>query len=225
MNTDTQKIFDNISNWANMTRAERQNFLYALESAINTQKANKTIASAENEFYESKKKANDLKVFYDYHYTTSNGYTGLDVGGKRDKDLELSNQRLQAFVDEFYEWATENGIDVNYQREIGEKPWYRKKTGTPTTHYYADFKSSGQQLVNEYKSFIDWLTKSDAVKYAKLIEKYQEVVRDYESQLAKLNEIYKEANESLVAAALIQANIATSGGGSVSLLSANYEHL
>ena len=216
MKMSAQDIFDKLNNWANLSQEQRQEFLYKLEAAISSSIGNTTIAAAENDFYSASKSANDLRTFYDSHHNDKGIY------GKDKYNLDHSKQ--DAFKDEFLNWASATGVDVDYQKDKWVGGYTYKGEPVMYYDYYAAFKSTGQQLIDEYKSFIDWLTKADASKYANTIKEYQKIIRDYETQLAKINEVYREANENLTAAAIVSASIATSSG-SVNLLSANTDQL
>ena len=217
MKMSAQDIFDKLNNWANLSQEQRQEFLYKLEAAISSSIGNTTMAAAENDFYDASKKAINLRTFFDASHT----YGGQLKG--KDKYVTLEPGKYEAFL-EFGKWATANGVDVNYQNDSEYKDIWGRKEKEHVYDYRAEFKSTGQQLIDEYKSFIDWLTKADASKYANIIKEYQKIIRDYETQLAKINEIYREANENLTAAAIVSASIATSSG-SVNLLSANTDQL
>ena len=214
MDKTPQEVYDTINNWKDMTTEARSDFITKFNVALENLISSTTIAANENEFAKAQKKAKESRTVYKYHY---NGYNGSET-------VEGDANAFAALK----EWANENGVDIIFKNQTKTEKAnlqgyeYEKVTSIDRE---AAFTSEGEELVRQYKSFIDWMVNEDATKYSKLIEEYSRVVKDYEAQLAQIQEIYREANEHLAAAALLTANIATSGGGSVGVLSASYAQL
>lgn len=211
MKTTSQEVFDTLGNWTDLSAEERQTFVIGVQAAINSLKANKTINAAENELYTAYQDAQKYQHVYSYE-APSGDFLGSDV------PTERGHKEL---LEPFAQWMRATGEKATYTyttfRNIaGEELPDKIETA---------FNTEGKELVRQYKSFIEYLAKEDAVKYATIIEEYQKVVRDYEAQLAKINEIYKEANEYLAAAALLTAKISIPTGGSVNLLTATSAQL
>ena len=208
-----QEVYEKINNWGNMSAEERRSFLTDFNVALENLIGSTTIAASENKFAEAQKKAKESRTLYNYHYTSSSGATSegdemaylalRDWAARNGENAELVNRQV-------YDTRTIHGVTSTYLKSKDTK---------------AAFTSEGDELIRQYKSFIEWMTNEDAAKYSNLIEKYSKVVKDYEAQLAQIKEIYRDANEHLAAAALLSASIATSGGGSVGVLSANYAQL
>lgn len=207
---DPQKIYDKINDWVNLSEQERQEFVNAFEAAISASVGNTTLAAAENDFFDVSKKAEKMRELY---------YSKTRVINQSGQTFTTSRGNKEIF-DPFYAWAIENGVNVDY---VNKDQWH---TGTPsvTEEKKAAFTTTGQELINQYKSFIDYLAKKDVTKYANIIKQYEKVIQDYEANLAQINEIYREANENLVAAALVTSEIRTSNG-KTNLLTANMDQL
>lgn len=225
-----QAIYDLLNDWTNRTEEEHREFLSAFQAATETVVSAKEIAAAENKFYEHGSKAKGLTTVYTYKSSTNASGGGGAISSTGD------SQEVAALS----QWSRETGTDIINKSTFSsgsKNPFLRfleglsGGAGTSSSSEYGFKYQNIEDLIQQYKSYVEWLQKeiiedpAKATMYQQFIDKYQAAIDDYENGLADLNQIYREANEHLTAAALLQTKITTSSGEQIDLLNANMAQL